>query len=154
MKSSDLDERADQARRLVSDILEAAGALRRRGDAIAAAAGQNQARWQVLSVLSDGDWTVSKAARRLGVRRQSVQRVADALLAQGLLRAEPNPHHARSPLLRLTPEGQRALATVTDVADPWHERLAAQLSLDDLRTARDALRIVVEAARDRQPPAP
>src|SRR5918997_6373082 len=110
MSSAPLSERADQAGRLVADVVEAAGAIRRLGDEMASEVGQTQARWQVLSVLSEGDWTVARAARRLGITRQSVQRVADLLLAEGLLQAEPNPDHARSPLMRLTPAGRRALA--------------------------------------------
>jgi DNA-binding MarR family transcriptional regulator len=128
-------------------VLEAAGAIRRLGDEMASEVGQTQARWQVLSVLSEGDWTVSRTARRLGITRQSVQRVVDLLLDEGLLAAEPNPDHARSPLIRLTPDGERTLATITAVSDPWQERLGDQLTLDELRTARRVLAALIEAAR-------
>ena len=57
---------------LIADVFEAAGALRLHGDQMAAAVGQSQARWQVLSVLSEGDWTVASAARRLGASALSV----------------------------------------------------------------------------------
>lgn len=147
MADRDINERTDQAARLVSDILEAAGALRRFGDELAAAGAQTQARWQVLSVLSEGDWTVPQAARRLGVRRQSVQRVVDLLVDEGLLVAGPNPAHARSPLFRLTADGRQALDAVTKVADPWHRQVAAQLSLQDLRTARRVLATIIHATR-------
>ncbi len=147
MASRTPDQRADQAGRLVADVVEAAGAIRRLGDAMASEVGQTQARWQVLSVLSEGDWTVSRAARRLGITRQSVQRVVDLLLDEGLLAAERNPDHARSSLIRLTPEGERTLATITAVSDPWQERLGKQLTLEDLRTARRVLAALVEAAR-------
>lgn len=143
-----MTERADQAGRLVADVVEAAGAIRRLGDSMASEVGQTQARWQVLSVLSEGDWTVARAARRLGITRQSVQRVADLLLEEGLLVAEPNPDHARSPLIRLTREGERALATITAVSDPWQEALGSRLTLDDLRTARRVLAALIEAARE------
>ena len=143
-----MTERADQAGRLVADVVEAAGAIRRLGDEMASEVGQTQARWQVLSVLSEGDWTVARAARRLGITRQSVQRVADLLLEEGLLVAEPNPDHARSPLIRLTREGERALATITAVSDPWQEALGSRLTLDDLRTARRVLAALIEAARE------
>jgi DNA-binding MarR family transcriptional regulator len=140
-------QRGDQAGRLVADVLEAAGAIRRLGDEIASAVEQTQSRWQVLSVLSEGDWTVSRAARRLGVTRQSVQRVVDLLLAEGLVVAEPNPDHARSPLIRLTPAGERTLATITAASDPWQERLGDRLTLADLRTAREVLAVLIEEAR-------
>ena len=81
---------------LIADLFEAAGAMRRRGDQIAAVAGQTQARWQVLSVLSDGHWTVPQVARRLGVSRQAVQRIVDELRNDGLVGLKPNPDHERS----------------------------------------------------------
>ncbi len=121
---------------------------------MASEVGQTQARWQVLSVLSEGDWTVSRAARRLGITRQSVQRVADLLIDDGLAVAEPNPNHARSPLIRLTAEGERTLATITAVSDPWQERLGERLTLDDLRTARRVLSALIEAAREGAEDAP
>ena len=77
-------ENADHLALLVADIFEAAGALREHGDQIAGRVGQSQARWQVLSVFSEGDWTVATAARRLGVTRQSEQRIADLLVADVL----------------------------------------------------------------------
>lgn len=142
------EERADEAARLVADVLEAAGALRRLGDEIAGTAGQSQARWQVLSVLSEGDWTVARAARRLGVSRQGVQRVVDLLLEEGLLLVEPNPNHARSPLIRLTPEGRETLDRITEVVDPWHRQIGGTLSLEELRTARAAMAALIRASRE------
>ena len=65
---------------LVADIFEAAGALRRDGEGIASSAGQTQARWQLLSVVAAGDWTVPMAADRLGTSRQAVQRIANELV--------------------------------------------------------------------------
>jgi hypothetical protein len=38
---------------------------------------RTQARWQLLSVMSAGDWTVPMAADRLGTSRQAVQRIAN-----------------------------------------------------------------------------
>ena len=148
VKRGTREERGDQAGRLVADIVEAAGAIRRLGDVMAGEVQQTQARWQVLSVLSEGDWTVSRAARRLGITRQSVQRVVDLLLEEGLLAAEPNPDHARSPLIRLTPTGRKTLATITAVSDPWQEQLGERLTLDELKVAREVVAAVIEAAHE------
>ena len=131
---------------LVADVFECAGALRRQGDRIAGEAGQTQARWQVLSVLSDGDWTASDAARRLGVTRQAVQRIADALAADGLVRPEPNPRHQRAPLLRLTSRGRRTLGAIGAAAEPWHDTAAAGIPARDLATARRVLQTLTAAA--------
>jgi DNA-binding MarR family transcriptional regulator len=140
------NDAAQQIPPLVADLYEAAGAMRRHGDQLAAAAGQTQARWQLLSVASAGDWTVPRIAHRLGITRQAVQRVADDLVAAGLVTAESNPHHRRSPLIRLTPAGHDALALITAQADGWHRRVAKGLDADDVAAARRVLRALIDAA--------
>jgi DNA-binding MarR family transcriptional regulator len=133
---------------LSADLYEAAGAVRQVGEAVAGKVGQTQARWQVLSVLSSSGWTVPQAARRLGVTRQSVQRVVDLLIADGLVELRPNPDHARSPIAQLTPLGVDTLDRIREAAGPWHAAVAARLSLADLRRARSALQELIQLARD------
>jgi DNA-binding MarR family transcriptional regulator len=145
---ADIDLRAAEAARLVADVLECAGALRRYGDALTRPFGQTEARWAVLSVLSGGPRTVPQVARRLGVTRQSVQRVANLLAAEGLVESVPNPDNARSPLFRLTEHGEDLLAAITRAADPWHRRAGEEISLRDLRQARSALAVLARLARE------
>jgi DNA-binding MarR family transcriptional regulator len=128
---------------LVANVLEAAGALRRHGDRQAAVVGQTQARWQLLSILSEEPKTVPAAARRLGVSRQAVQRVADALRNEGLIRAEPNPAHAASPLLALSARGRRALSALTRENDPWNRRAASTLRPAEVDITNDVLRRLI-----------
>lgn len=125
---------------LIADVFEAAGMLRRAGDALAGRVGQTQSRWQLLSVVCEGDWTVAAAARRLGISRQAVQKVANALAQDGLVGFEANPTHRRAPLLRLTPTGRQAFATITANAETWHTRVSHDLSVEDLANARHVLR--------------
>src|SRR5437879_11099367 len=117
---------AQEVSLLSADLCEAAGAVRQVGEAVASEVGQTQARWQVLSVLSSSSWTVPQAARRLGVTRQSVQRVVDLLVADGLAELLPNPDHARSPIVHLTAVGLETLDRVTGVAGPWNDAGAAR----------------------------
>jgi DNA-binding MarR family transcriptional regulator len=145
---ADIDLRAAEAARLVEDVLECAGALRRYGDALTRPFGQTEARWAVLSVLSGGPRTVPQVARRLGVTRQSVQRVANLLAAEGLVESSPNPDSARSPLFRLSKRGEEVLAGITQAADPWHRRAGEELSLRDLRRARSALAVLTRLGRE------
>jgi DNA-binding MarR family transcriptional regulator len=128
---------------LVANVLEAAGALRRHGDRQAARVGQTQARWQLLSVLSGEPRTVPAAARRLGVSRQAVQRLADALRGEGYLRDAPNPAHASSPLFSLTRTGRQALSALTDENEPWNRVAADALTAEDVATANRVLRVLV-----------
>jgi DNA-binding MarR family transcriptional regulator len=131
---------------LVADVFEAAGAARRQGERLAAEAGQTQARWQLLSVASVGDWTVPHIARRLGISRQAVQRTANELLRDGCVRVEPNPNHRSSPLIRLTAAGERALATMSQAAAAWHAEIAPALDAGDLAATRRVLQALARAA--------
>ena len=87
----------DEIALLVADVYEAAGALRRLGERTARAEGLTQARWQVLSVASEEALTVPQAARRLGVTRQNVQRVANDLVELGHAAYTANPDHGVHP---------------------------------------------------------
>lgn len=130
---------------LVADVFEAAGALRRVGEVVAATEGQTQARWQVMSVVSAGEWTVPAAAARLGVSRQAVQRIANELVEERLARFEDNPRHRRSPFLRLSASGSRALDAITRQADVINEELAAGLTRAELQQCRSTLSAICAA---------
>ena len=100
---------SDEMALLIADVYEAAGVLRRWGESLAAAEGQTQSRWQVLSVVSDVPLTVPSAARRLGISRQAVQRTVNELADDRLVRLAPNPDHRTAGLIELTDLGREAL---------------------------------------------
>jgi DNA-binding MarR family transcriptional regulator len=143
-----MPKRVDDIALLVADVFEAAGAIRQTGDAIAGTVGQSQARWQVLSVLSDGDWTLATAAGRLGITRQSVRRVVELLVEEGLADFEPNPRHRGSPLVRLTPEGRATLAAITSASRGWRATAAASIAADALETTRTTLQTLARLSRE------
>ena len=132
---------------LVADVYELAGALRRSGDELAGRARQSQARWQLLSVASEGRWTVPAIAGRLGVSRQAVQRVADVLAAEGLVRFTDNPAHRRSPHVELTCSGRATLEHIKGSSRDWRARVAAHFSGDELERTRDTLRRLLAQLR-------
>jgi DNA-binding MarR family transcriptional regulator len=132
---------------IVADIYELAGLLRARGDRIAAAIGQSQARWQVLSAASGQPMSVPQIARRLGLTRQAVQRVADLLVGEGLAAYADNPDHKASPHLVLTKTGQDTLARLARQARTGHEALAAKLVSTDLAALRSDLRVLLDAVK-------
>ena len=134
----------DELAQLAADVFEVAGALRRYGERTAATAGQTQARWQLLSVVSDGDWTVPAAADRLGTSRQAVQRIANELVDDGLAAFEDNPRHRRSPLLRLSEDG-RALAAISAKARLENDAVLSGLGGLDLARIRADLRQLTSA---------
>ena len=137
----------DELARLVADVYELAGLFRRSGEAIAAREGQTQARWQFLSVISDEGLTVPQAARRLGVTRQAVQRVANELVDDLLVELAPNPDHRTSPLCRLTGDGRRILARINKIAEVENRRVAQAVGVDVLRAADRGVRSVTSALR-------
>jgi DNA-binding MarR family transcriptional regulator len=130
----------DEIALLVADVFETAGALRRLGERTAQSEGLTQARWQVLSVVSETPLTVPQAARRLGVSRQNVQRVANDLVTLEHAAYEPNPDHRGSPLLVLTARGREALSRLTARAETANDTLAQALPQDGPATARALLR--------------
>lgn len=94
--------------------------------------GLTAARWQVLGAVLGQPRSVSGIARVMGITRQSVQRIADLLVDEGLAAYRPNPAHRRAKLLATTGAGRDAVRRI----DPAHARAAARLvdglGLDDL----------------------
>jgi len=73
-------------------------------------------RWILRALQRRGAQSVPALARARAMRRQSVQPIVDALLADGLVELAENPAHKRSKLVVLTQEGA-ALATRMDRVD-------------------------------------
>lgn len=130
---------------IVADIFELAGRFRDDGEAISNTVGQTQARWQVMSAASADPHTVPQIARRLGVSRQNVQRIADLLVTDGSAIFQSNPDHKSSPYLVLTRRGQAALADITRAAAASHARIARRLGGTDLAPLHRSLRRLIEA---------
>lgn len=140
-------EAAEAYRLLIADVYQLAATSRRTSERIAARAGQSVARWHVLSVLSTTPLTVATAARRLGLARQSVHRVINELLAEGLVAASPNPDHRAASLMATTPAGARVLDELVRLSDSDRTRRLdrLQVSAAELRRARRTVRTVLEA---------
>src|SRR6185312_5748851 len=130
---------------IVADVFELAGRFRDDGEAIARTVGQTQARWQVMSAASADLRTVPQIARRLGVTRQNVQRIADLLVAEGSASFENNPDHRSSPFLVLSKRGQAALAQLTKVAGSSHAALTRPLAGTDSGAIHRGLRRLIQA---------
>lgn len=69
-------------------------------------------RWVLRRLDRDGPQTVPQLARARRLRRQSMQPIVDALVADGLVRTKNNPAHARSRLAELTARGKRLVASL------------------------------------------
>ncbi|WP_329266034.1 MarR family winged helix-turn-helix transcriptional regulator [Streptomyces pseudovenezuelae] len=93
-------------------------------DELAEPAGLTAAWWQVLGAVLPEPLPVAGIAREMGITRQSVQRIADLLVARGLAAYRPNPAHRRAKLLAPTEEGRAAVRRI----DPGHAALADRLA--------------------------
>lgn len=114
-------------------------------------AGQTSARWRVLAAIEDAPLTVPQVARAWWLSRQSVQRVADVLVEDGLVTYEDNPGHRRSKLLWITRRGLTALQTIRSAQRAWADELGAEIGKTDLRTANAILARVVQVMASRGP---
>jgi DNA-binding MarR family transcriptional regulator len=133
---------------LVVRVFRLNGGFLAAGDRLSSPAGQTSARWCVLAAIEDAPLTVAQIARELVQARQSVQRVADLLAADGLADYADNPAHARAKLLRLTPGGLRALRMIQAAQCAWADALGAEIGAAELLRASEVLdRVLAALAR-------
>lgn len=104
---------------------------------LAKPSGLTAAWWQVLGAVLREPLPVSGIARSMGITRQSVQRIADLLVARGLAEYVPNPAHRRAKLVRPTEEGRTAVSGISPAHAEFAGRLAEELGEEEFaRTVR------------------
>ncbi len=130
---------------LVIQVFRLNGLLSEAGDALAKPAGQSTARWQVLAGAEHGPTTVAQIARMLGLTRQSVQRVANVLVAESFAVYEPNPKDKRADLVALTAAGRAALAEIQMRQRVWANALGEEIGEAELEQAQGLLARIAEA---------
>jgi len=108
--------------------------------------GVTGAQWGVLAALGQEDAppTIAEAARRLGLARQSVQRVADALVEHGLVQYLPNSADRRTKLAKITDAGRTLLAELENRQLDWANRTAGDLSQTNIEEAMRLIKQVRE----------
>lgn len=111
----------------------------RNGDQVTRSIGQSSARWQVLGRVGYAPQTVAQMARDMGHARQSVQRVADVLVTEGLALYQDNPHDRRTRLLELTPQGAEVLMAIYSLSEAWSQHLMTKLDPAQLIAVAAAL---------------
>jgi DNA-binding MarR family transcriptional regulator len=127
---------------LVLEVFRLNGRLIAAGDALVAKIGLTSARWQVLGAIAlhAAPLPVVRIADAMGLTRQSVQRIVDALEQQGLVVFRPNPHHKRAKLAVLTPGGAALFRSAMRLQQPWARTLAAGIEVGSLRATLRVLR--------------
>lgn len=138
----------EELSRLVWDILQTAGRLTEAGNRLSAPFGLTAARWQVMGVITRQAVTVADAARQLSQSRQSVQRLADELVRDGLAAYSPNPRHVRAKLLTPTPRGAASYRKLMQEQAKWVNALSASMRLEDIAATRKLLATLSVALED------
>lgn len=137
---------------LVVHVFRLNGLLTAAGDAIAEPVGQSTARWRVLAAIDEEPMTVAQIARAWWLARQSVQRLADLLVDDGLARYEDNPIHRRAKLVRITAHGSRTLREIRLAQKAWADRLGAEIGEAELRIVNERLPAVIATLEGQKPP--
>lgn len=118
------------------------GRLLAAGDRLVAPIGLTSARWQVIGAvaLAGQALPVAHIARNMGLARQSVQRIANELEAEGLISFADNPHHRRARLVGLTARGRKVYDAAILRNTAWSDDLARGLKSQAIKPALRLLR--------------
>jgi DNA-binding MarR family transcriptional regulator len=114
-------------RQLTRAVFAAQSSVLHYGDRANAAFGQSSARWRVMFNIAHGTGSVAEIARETGYARQSVQRLADVLVADGLATYAPDPADRRRQIITLTANGSTLLDQMEADFDRWSKRLVRAL---------------------------
>jgi DNA-binding MarR family transcriptional regulator len=121
---------------LIVEIVATFFLLRAEGMRIGVVSPSGEGYWSVLRLLKvNGAQTVPQIARYRYVPRQSVQKLANEMLADGVIELVNNPAHKRSKLLRLTPKGEAVFQELSDRIAVLTETLAQQEDAAQLQNA-------------------
>lgn len=129
--------RTSDAQTLTDIILETFrlnGRLLEKGDGMTRDLGLSSARWQVLAAVDGEPLTVAEIARRMGLRRQSVQRTVNSLKSDAFVVLTTNPNHRRAKLVELSDKGFTALEEVYRRHNVWAEDFVRGLTSEELKT--------------------
>ncbi|MFO1183256.1 MAG: helix-turn-helix domain-containing protein [Bauldia sp.] len=128
------------------------GALREAGDRLHADLGISSAMRAVMEFVAEQPATVPDIARAKRVSRQNIQVLVDALLGSGMLVAEPNAAHRRSPLIALSRPGKVAYRRIAERERAALAEIAAAVSAADLDSTHRTLAMLTERLAARAEP--
>lgn len=141
MTKNQWTEAGEAVTALILDVFRLNGRLQLAGDRLVAELGLTSARWQILGAIAyaENPESVAWHARSMGVHRQGVQRIVNALEKEGIVEFQPNPHHKRAHLVVLTAKGRNLFEAAIALQVPWVNGLAEGLSPDEIATAQEVV---------------
>ena len=135
---------------LIGESFRLNSRLQTTADRMARDVGLTGTRWQMLNAVAQATRpaTISDIARWMGLARQSVQQVANALAKGDLIAYQSNPKHQRAPLVVVTKKAAKLLEQLDEQRFAWARTVAATLPATDIKVASDILRAVREQLGD------
>jgi DNA-binding MarR family transcriptional regulator len=134
---------------LVLELFRVNGALVADGDDMTRDLGMTTARWQVLGAIGSEPKTVAAAARKMGLTRQNVQRIADWLVESGIAEFVDNPNHRRAKLVALTKQGVALRQQLGRRQARWANATGGQFTAAELRATTNVLKRLKKALEKR-----
>lgn len=116
------------------------GRLLAAGDRLTEPLDLTSARWQVLGAIDAQSMPVAQIARKMGLARQNVQRLADILEQEGVVEYIANPDHKRAKLVCLTKRGRAAVRRLGKIQEKWANETAADVNPAEIRKAINVTR--------------
>jgi DNA-binding MarR family transcriptional regulator len=117
------------------------------GDLVTGQYQQTSARWRVLGNIESRPLTVSQIAKLTGYTRQSIQRLADALVDEGMAAYESSSDQ-RTKNVYITEPGRELLEKLAEYENEWVARVTQTLSVEELTGLTVALNKVREVLAD------
>lgn len=130
--------------KLILETFRLNGALIAAGDQLVRDLGLTSARWQVLGSVYEAPATVAEIARRMGLTRQNVQRIADCLAIDGFVTTTANPAHRRAKLYSLTPHGRTVMEEVTRRQAEWANGIAEGIDCSEFAEAVSLMTVLTK----------
>ena len=141
---------ADAIVELIGQNFQLNSRLQSTADRMARDVGLSGTRWQVLNAVAKATRpaTISDIARWMGLARQSVQQVANALAKDRLIAYAPNPKHQRASLVVVTKKAAKLLEQLDERRYAWARTVATTLPVADVKVASEILHAVREKLDD------
>ena len=137
---------------LILETFQLNGRLLAAGDRLTSSLGLTSSRWQVLGAIQDQPLSVAQIARRMGLARQNVQRLADALEKKRFVEYAANPDHKRAKLVCLTEQGRSAMEKLDLRQEIWANEMASGVSAVAIEAAADVLKRLRTRVETELPP--
>lgn len=129
---------------IVLEVFKLGGLLVNEGDQMTSEHGMTSARWKILGAISltDKPQTVPQIAKSMGLTRQAVQRLVDAMQKDGFVVFEANPDHKKAKLITLSKLGEDTYYLLSKKQSVWAKGCVAKIDKNELNTTLKVLKSI------------